>query len=120
MLLFDASIVLPSEKRGIAKQFKCYCLCSSANIQSAPDDPRAVELSSDLDRINRALDQCEKQIQGRLRAPTDSRNPTQDLTNRLQDNEVSVSHISNMSPLICLFDNNAHLTDCASRDLPRL
>lgn len=70
------------------------CVCSSsAAAQSAPEDPKAAELASEIDRINRALDQCEKDILGRLRAPLDNRNPTQDQANRLQEQEVNMSHV---------------------------
>uniref|UniRef100_A0A8D0CT75 Envoplakin b n=1 Tax=Sander lucioperca TaxID=283035 RepID=A0A8D0CT75_SANLU len=71
-----------------------YCLCSSsAAVQSAPEDPRAAELASELDKINKALEQSEKEILSRLRAPLDNRNPTQDLTNRLQEHEKSAQTV---------------------------
>lgn len=71
-----------------------HCFCSSsASVQSLPEDPRAAELASELDKINRALEQCEKQILSRLRAPLDSRNPTQDLADRLQQHQVNISNI---------------------------
>ncbi|XP_068574937.1 envoplakin [Cebidichthys violaceus] len=59
----------------------------AAAVQRAPDDPRAAELASEIDKINKALDQSEKEILSRLRAPLDNRNPTQDLANRLQEHE---------------------------------
>ncbi|XP_033501046.2 envoplakin b [Epinephelus lanceolatus] len=62
-------------------------------VQSAPEDPRAAELAKELDRINQALDRSEKEILSRLRAPLDNRNPTQDLTNRLQDHEKSAQTV---------------------------
>lgn len=62
-------------------------------MQSAPEDPRAAELASELDRISRALEQCEVQIKSRLRAPLDNRSPTKDLANRLQEHEVNTSNI---------------------------
>ncbi|XP_035510377.1 envoplakin [Morone saxatilis] len=58
-------------------------------VQSAPEDPKAAELASEINRINRALDQSEKQILSRLRAPLDNRNPTEDLAKRLQEHEKS-------------------------------
>ncbi|TKS91521.1 Envoplakin 210 kDa cornified envelope precursor protein p210 [Collichthys lucidus] len=61
----------------------------TASVQSLPEDPRAAELASELDKINRALEQSEKQILSRLRAPLDSRNPTQDLADRLQQHQRS-------------------------------
>ncbi|KAL7378520.1 hypothetical protein ABVT39_015097 [Epinephelus coioides] len=61
--------------------------------QSAKEDPRAAELAKELDRINQALDRSEKEILSRLRAPLDNRNPTQDLTNRLQDHEKSAQTV---------------------------
>lgn len=57
-------------------------------MASAPEDPRAAALASDLDKISKDLDQREKEILGRLRAPLDNRNPTQDLANRLREHEV--------------------------------
>ncbi|XP_049924927.1 envoplakin-like [Epinephelus moara] len=62
-------------------------------VQSAPEDPRAAELAKELDRINQALDRSEKEILSRLRTPLDNRNPTQDLTNRLQDHEKSAQTV---------------------------
>ncbi|XP_044038320.1 envoplakin-like [Siniperca chuatsi] len=61
----------------------------AAAVQSAPEDPKAAELASKIDNINRALDQSKKEILSRLRAPLDTRNPTQDLVNRLQEHEKS-------------------------------
>uniref|UniRef100_A0A3B4ZBM4 Envoplakin-like n=1 Tax=Stegastes partitus TaxID=144197 RepID=A0A3B4ZBM4_9TELE len=60
-------------------------------VQSAPEDPRAAELNSDIDRINNALEKSEKEILNRLRAPLDNRNPAQDLASRLQEHEVTAS-----------------------------
>ncbi|XP_070837780.1 envoplakin [Chaetodon trifascialis] len=65
----------------------------AATVQSAPEDPKAAKLASELDRINRALDQSEKEILGRLRAPLDNRNPKQDQQNRLQDHEKSAQTV---------------------------
>ncbi|KAM6913834.1 envoplakin-like [Lycodopsis pacificus] len=59
----------------------------AATVQSAPDHPRAAELASEIDRINKALDQSEKEVLSRLRAPLDNHNPTQDLANRLREHE---------------------------------
>ncbi|KAM9346768.1 envoplakin [Symphorus nematophorus] len=61
----------------------------AAAVQSAPEDPKVAELASELDKIKRALDQSEKQILSRLRAPLDNRNSTGDLANRLQEHEKS-------------------------------
>ncbi|KAK5856784.1 hypothetical protein PBY51_008354 [Eleginops maclovinus] len=61
----------------------------SVAVQSAPEDPRAAELASEIDKINKALERNEKEILSRLRAPLDNRNPTQDLNNRLQEHEKS-------------------------------
>nr|XP_046271944.1 envoplakin-like [Scatophagus argus] len=65
----------------------------AAAVQSAPEDPKATELANELDKINRALDQCKKQILSRLRAPLDNRNPTQDLSNRLQEHEKTAQTV---------------------------
>ncbi|XP_069557355.1 envoplakin [Brachyistius frenatus] len=58
-------------------------------VESAREDPKAAELASEIDRINRALDNSEKEILSRLRTPLNNHNPTQDLTNRLQEHEKS-------------------------------
>ncbi|XP_029294129.1 LOW QUALITY PROTEIN: envoplakin-like [Cottoperca gobio] len=65
----------------------------AAAVQSAPEDPRAAELASKIDKINKALDQSEKEVLSRLRAPLDNRNPTQDLGNRLQEHEKSAQTV---------------------------
>lgn len=56
-----------------------------------PEDPKAAELASEIDKVNRGLERCEKEILGRLRMPLDNRNPTQDLERRLSEHEVSES-----------------------------
>uniref|UniRef100_A0A3Q1F1M5 Envoplakin-like n=1 Tax=Acanthochromis polyacanthus TaxID=80966 RepID=A0A3Q1F1M5_9TELE len=53
------------------------------------EDPRTAELISEIDRINKALEKSEKEILSRLRTPLDSRNPAQDLADRLQEHEKS-------------------------------
>lgn len=65
-------------------------LLSSDTVRSAPapEDPKAAELVSDLNKVNRGLEQCEKEILGRIRVPLDNRNPTQDLEKRLSEHEV--------------------------------
>ncbi|CAJ1075760.1 envoplakin [Xyrichtys novacula] len=62
----------------------------AATVAVPKDDPRAAELASELDRINKALERAELEILDRLRSPLDNRNPTQDLANRLQEHEKSV------------------------------
>uniref|UniRef100_A0A3Q3GGX3 Envoplakin-like n=1 Tax=Labrus bergylta TaxID=56723 RepID=A0A3Q3GGX3_9LABR len=67
-----------------------FALCSfSATVQSAPEDPRAAQLASELDRINKALERTKKEILNRLRSPLDHVNPTEDLAKRLQEHEKS-------------------------------
>ncbi|XP_053194815.1 envoplakin [Scomber japonicus] len=61
----------------------------AVTASSAPEDPRAAELPSKLDKIISALDQSKKEILSRVRAPLDNRNPTRDLTNRLREHEKS-------------------------------
>ncbi|KAM6967033.1 envoplakin [Tautogolabrus adspersus] len=61
----------------------------AATVASAPENPRAAELASELDRINKALERTEKEILNRLRTPLDNRDPTKDLANRLQEHEKS-------------------------------
>ncbi|XP_040918385.1 envoplakin [Toxotes jaculatrix] len=61
----------------------------AAAVQSAPEDPKAAELASEIDRINKALDKIEKEILSRLRAPLDNRNPVEDLANRLEEHRKS-------------------------------
>ncbi|XP_033982963.1 envoplakin-like [Trematomus bernacchii] len=58
-------------------------------VQSAPEDPRAAQLASEIDKINKALERNEKEILNRLRSPLDNRNPTEDLNKRLQEHEKS-------------------------------
>ncbi|KAF3846923.1 hypothetical protein F7725_004001 [Dissostichus mawsoni] len=58
-------------------------------VQSAPEDPRAAQLASEIDKINKALERNEKEVLNRLRSPLDNRNPTQDLNKRLQEHEKS-------------------------------
>ncbi|XP_029945578.1 envoplakin-like [Salarias fasciatus] len=62
----------------------------TAPVQSAPEDPKAVQLIGEIDRINKALERLEMEIQNRLRTPLPNRNPTQDLEERLQEHEKSV------------------------------
>ncbi|XP_037331273.2 envoplakin [Pungitius pungitius] len=64
-----------------------------AAVQSVPDSPRAAELASDLDKLNKALEQSEKEVLTRLRAPLDNQNPAQDLANRLQEHEKSTQTV---------------------------
>ncbi|XP_045899515.1 envoplakin isoform X2 [Micropterus dolomieu] len=59
----------------------------AATEKSIPENPRTTELASEIDKLNRDLDQSQKEILSRLRTPLDNRNPTQDLANRLQDHE---------------------------------
>ncbi|XP_034568149.1 envoplakin [Notolabrus celidotus] len=65
----------------------------AATVATVKEDPRAAELASELDRINKALERAEKEIQSRLRTPLDNRNPTQDLANRLQEHEASAQAV---------------------------
>ncbi|KAL6103378.1 evpl [Pungitius sinensis] len=64
-----------------------------AAVQSAPDSPRAAELASELDKLNKALEQSEKEVLTRLRAPLDNQNPAQDLAKRLQEHEKSTQTV---------------------------
>ncbi|XP_017272078.1 envoplakin [Kryptolebias marmoratus] len=61
----------------------------AAAIQSSPEDTKAADFLSDIDRINKALDRSEKEVLNRLRTPLDTRNPIQDLETRQQDHEKS-------------------------------
>ncbi|XP_068606002.1 envoplakin [Brachionichthys hirsutus] len=60
---------------------------AKTQVQSSPVDSKAVEVASELDEINRNLDQCKNQILSRLRLPLDNRNPTGDLEDRLQEHD---------------------------------
>ncbi|CAN9505785.1 unnamed protein product [Ophioblennius macclurei] len=62
----------------------------AAPVQAAPEDPKAMQLIAEIDKINRALDRSEMEIQNRLRTPLSNRNPTQDLADRMQEHEKSV------------------------------
>ncbi|KAG7216188.1 hypothetical protein INR49_029037 [Caranx melampygus] len=59
----------------------------TVTVHSAPEDPRAAQFASDLDRIIRSLAQTEKEVLSRMRAPIDNRTPTQDLAKRLEELE---------------------------------
>lgn len=59
----------------------------TVTVKSAPDDPRASQFASDLDRTIRSLEQTEKEVLSRMRAPLDNRIPTQDLEKRLEELE---------------------------------
>ncbi|XP_022046354.2 envoplakin [Acanthochromis polyacanthus] len=61
----------------------------AAAVPNVKEDPRTAELISEIDRINKALEKSEKEILSRLRTPLDSRNPAQDLADRLQEHEKS-------------------------------
>ncbi|XP_068193776.1 envoplakin [Antennarius striatus] len=63
---------------------------SKMQVQSSPVDPKAVELASELDEINRELDHCKKQILNLLRPPLDNRNPIGDLEVRLQEHDKTI------------------------------
>ncbi|KAF6722971.1 Envoplakin [Oryzias melastigma] len=65
----------------------------TAVLQSSPEDLKAAELLTELERINRALDKCEEQILNRLRAPLDNRSPTQDLAKRQREHEKSAATV---------------------------
>ncbi|XP_072225362.1 envoplakin [Leuresthes tenuis] len=62
---------------------------TSTVVNSAPEDKKAAELITEIDKINKALDDSEKEILNRLRTPLDKRNPTQDLAKRVQEHEKS-------------------------------
>ncbi|XP_077412972.1 envoplakin-like [Vanacampus margaritifer] len=57
----------------------------AASVQRAPEDSRATLLARQIDELNNNLDLCKMDIQKRLRAPLDNRDPALDLENRLQD-----------------------------------
>ncbi|KAM9843794.1 envoplakin [Aulostomus maculatus] len=61
----------------------------AAAVASTPEDPKAAELASQIDKLNKALDKCKTDILNRMRTPLDKDNPTQDLANRLQEHEKS-------------------------------
>uniref|UniRef100_A0A3Q1ECZ4 Envoplakin-like n=1 Tax=Acanthochromis polyacanthus TaxID=80966 RepID=A0A3Q1ECZ4_9TELE len=67
----------------------CSLFSCSAAVPNVKEDPRTAELISEIDRINKALEKSEKEILSRLRTPLDSRNPAQDLADRLQEHEVA-------------------------------
>lgn len=68
--------------------YNYYIWWSPVSIQSLPDDPKATQLSKEIDDINKALDQCKIQILTQLRVPLDNCNPVQDLERRLKEYEV--------------------------------
>uniref|UniRef100_A0A3Q3N8D0 Envoplakin-like n=1 Tax=Labrus bergylta TaxID=56723 RepID=A0A3Q3N8D0_9LABR len=85
-----ASLKNPTVEAVRPQKMVFFALCSfSATVQSAPEDPRAAQLASELDRINKALERTKKEILNRLRSPLDHVNPTEDLAKRLQEHEVT-------------------------------
>ncbi|TWW69236.1 Envoplakin 210 kDa cornified envelope precursor protein [Takifugu flavidus] len=65
-------------------------------VQSVPEDPKATELSREIDDINKTLDQCNIKILSQLRVPLDNQNPVQDLERRLQEYEKSARTIKRL------------------------
>ncbi|XP_072298537.1 envoplakin-like [Eucyclogobius newberryi] len=68
----------------------------AATISSAPEDPKAKEMVTELDRINEALDRIHKDVLRRLREPLDNRGPAQDLATRLQEHEKSAQALNKL------------------------
>nr|XP_057905968.1 envoplakin-like [Doryrhamphus excisus] len=62
---------------------------NAVSVRSTPEDPKAAKLSGQLDELHSGLDLCKLDIQKRMRAPLDNRNPVLDLENRLQDHKKS-------------------------------
>lgn len=65
----------------------------AASVKRVPEDPKAAELASEIDKVNSGLERCEKEILGRLRMPLDNRNPTQDLERRLSEHEKTAQAV---------------------------
>ncbi|XP_066560327.1 envoplakin [Amia ocellicauda] len=61
----------------------------SGLMSSAMEDPKAREISAQLDDIDGALGQTEKDILNRLRMPLDRSSPSQDLAKRLKEHEAA-------------------------------
>ncbi|XP_077590836.1 envoplakin-like [Stigmatopora nigra] len=57
----------------------------AASVQRVKEDPKASLLGRQIDELHNNLDLCKTDIQKRLRAPLDNRNPALDLENRLED-----------------------------------
>ncbi|XP_057717649.1 envoplakin [Corythoichthys intestinalis] len=57
----------------------------AVSVQSVQEDPKATLLARQIDELHYNLDLCKTDIEKRLRAPLDNRNPALDLENRLQD-----------------------------------
>lgn len=68
----------------------------AAPVASAPENPKALELANQLDKINKSLVQTERDILGRVRAPLDRRDPTKDLANRLKEHEKAMVTVRNL------------------------
>lgn len=73
---------------------------SSVSVQSLSEDPKATQLSKEIDDINKALDQCKIQILSQLRVPLDNCNPVQDLERRLQEFEVILIPLLSLHSLL--------------------
>uniref|UniRef100_A0A8C8IL94 Envoplakin n=1 Tax=Oncorhynchus tshawytscha TaxID=74940 RepID=A0A8C8IL94_ONCTS len=68
----------------------------AAPVANAPVDPKTTVLASQLDKISKNLDNSEKDILSRLRAPLDRSDPTCDLVNRLKEHERAMLTVRNL------------------------
>ncbi|XP_077357173.1 envoplakin-like [Festucalex cinctus] len=57
----------------------------TVSVQRAPENSKAPLLTKQIDELNNNLDLCKMDVQKRLRAPLDNRDPALDLENRLQE-----------------------------------
>ena len=64
-----------------------------ATVSSAPEAPQVSELAEQLERISGRLEQSEREILGRTRAPLDRRSPTTDLSSRLALQQVQQHYL---------------------------
>ncbi|XP_039596858.1 envoplakin a [Polypterus senegalus] len=70
---------------------------NTAPLMSSGDEPQARKLGSRLEDINNNLEQCEKDIVTRLRAPVSRSAAPQDISKRLQDQENTSKTLQSLS-----------------------
>ncbi|XP_061702969.1 envoplakin [Syngnathoides biaculeatus] len=81
----------------------------AVSVQRAQEDPKSALLARQIDELNNNLDLCKMDIQKRLRAPLDNRNPALDLENRLQDLKKSSLSARNLESEKAAIQRDAEL-----------
>ncbi|XP_006635532.2 envoplakin a [Lepisosteus oculatus] len=68
----------------------------SGLVSSTPEDPKVKQLSASLEQMDKELAQTEKDILRRLRTPLDRSSPSQDLANRLKEQERAAKALQDL------------------------